>query len=108
MSKCLKNNLSLIHFLTDNTSDLQLKTLLKILTNDQVDTISELAANILYGNIPISNKFRNVLKKSKGKIEYIGNAKNSVVKRKSLITREYRLVKLLLQAAKPLLKTILQ
>ena len=108
MSKRLKSNLSFIHFLTDNISDVQFKSLLKILTNDQVNTISELAANVLYGNIPISDKFKSILKRFKAKIGSIGNSKNSITNRKRLIAKEYRLVRLLLQSAKPLLKSILQ
>ena len=107
MSKRLKNNIGLIYFLTDINAPLQLNSVLRTLSKDQVDTISEIAANILYGNIPISDKYKNILKRYKSKIEYIGNAKNSATKRKALVTKSYKLIKILLQAAKPLLKSLI-
>ena len=89
MSKRLKSNISLIHFLIDNITESQSKLLLRTLTKDQVDTISELAANVLYGNIPITDKFKGLLRRYKSKIEYIGNAKNSLAKRKNVVAKQY-------------------
>ena len=107
MSKRLRDNICLIHFLSSNITTAQFKTILKSLTNDQVNVISEIAANVLFGNIPISSHHKKILKPFKSKIESLGNATTSLVKRKRLITKEPNLVKSILLAAKPLLKTLL-
>ena len=108
MSKRLKYNLRLIDFLTDSIAPNQFKLVLKSLSTDQVNAISEIAANVLYGNIPISDYYKKTLKKFKSKIEAIGNSKNKLSTRKNLIVKEPKLVKLILLAASPVLKTIIK
>ena len=106
MSKRLKDNLPLISFLTSDIPTVQLKLVLASLTKEQVNAISEIAANVLYGNIPISAKHKKLLRPFKSKIEAITS--KSFKERKRLITKEVRTVKATLQAARTLLKTLLE
>ena len=107
MSRRVRENWPLLNFLMQKLPSTQVKIVLTSLTPEQVNAIGEVAANIAYGNIPISASHKDILKRYASKIEFIGNSSNSLQKRKSMIISHPKIILLLLNAAKPLLKSLL-
>ena len=103
----MRQNWPLINFLMQKLPTAQVKAVLSTLTTEQVNTLGEIAVNILYGTIPITNVDKRLLKRYASKIEYIGDARNCLKKRKSLIQASPKIIGLLLNAAKPLMKSLL-
>lgn len=108
MSKRLQTHQYLIHFLISDISPKQLRTVLNSLEQEQVNALTEIIANVLYGNIPISNHFKAKLKSYKGKLLQISDPKTNWTKRKSIISKNPHVLKTLLLAAKDLLKSVLR
>ena len=104
MSRRIKANWPLMQFITSNVSHNQLKKLLTLLNPEQVNALGEVAANVLYGTIPITDVQRRKLKRYSTVFEYLGNSGNSVKKRKAKIQKNLKGIILLLNAAKPLLQ----
>ena len=94
----MRENWPLINFLMQKLPPAQVKVVLLTLTTEQVNTLGEIAVNILYGTIPITNVHKRLLKRDASKIEYIGDARNCLKKRKSLIQASPKIIGLLLNA----------
>ena len=107
MSKHVKEHLPLLNFLLYSKSPKQLKNTLSTLTEEQVNAIGEIAVNVLYGIIPITNYQKNLLKKYLAKLENIGDSDISNKKRKLMIIRHPGAVQSLLTAARPVFKNLL-
>ena len=108
MSNRLKKHWPLVQYIIGPLTPKQIKAVLSNLTSQQINAIGEIAANVLYGNINITESFKRKLRPYKTKIEYIGDSANSVNRRGHLIVQQYRMTVLLLTAVKPILKSFLQ
>lgn len=109
MSKRVKENVSLINFLADRTiSPSQFKSVISILNKDQLNSLSEIAVNVLYGTIPVSESHKQKLKPFKTRIEVLGKPKGGLNARRELFTKEHRVLKSLLVAALPFVLNILK
>ena len=86
----------------------QFKAILTTLTEEQVLVLCEIAINILYSVIPISNANKQNLKKYAKKLDFLGDSSNSLKKRKLFIEKNPALLQAVLTAAKPVLKSLLQ
>ena len=107
MSKKVRENCDFINFMTTfKRSSNQFKSLLATLTPEQVNVISEIAANVLYGVIPISGAHKNKLKPFKSILVGISEPKNSVSKRQDILIKRPTAVIRLLHASKPFLKCV--
>lgn len=108
MSKRLRQNGALISYLMQDLSSPQLKALLETLTSEQVNALGEIAVNVLYGTITITDVHKKKLKRHAAVIELIGDKSVNITKRRSVISRNPRVIKSLLTAAKPILKGLIQ
>lgn len=108
MSKHLREHWHLLHFLMHEVQPKQLKAVLSTLDRGQTDVLGEIAVNVLYGTIPISEEHKGKLKPYASKVEYIGDSRNSLKSRRDLILANPRMIVLLMRAVKPLLKSLLQ
>ena len=108
MSKRVRQNWPLLHFLLQKIPARQLKSVLCTLSPEQVDTLGEIAINVLYGTLAITDAHKRSLKHYTSKLEYIGDSAKSIKKRKAVIRENPQIITLLSTAAKPLLKGLLQ
>ena len=108
MSKQVRVNLPLVNFLLYAKTPKQFKAVLTTLTEEQVKVLCEIAVNILYGVISISNSHKQHLKKHAKKLEFLGDSSNSLKKKKLFLERHPAILQAVLTAAKPVLKSLLQ
>jgi hypothetical protein len=105
MSKLLKDNSAFLHLLmTKSTSREQIKTLLNTASTSQLNTLTEIAFNLLKGNIPISLPHKKNLKRYAKQLRLLSRPKNSLRSRKACLTPA--LVGTLLKAVAPVLNTV--
>ena len=108
MSKRLKSNSELIRYLlTLQGKNVQLKKLILTLSDEEIKVIGEIAGNLLYGAIPITELSKKTLKPYKSTLLIITNPKTSSRKRRSLIASKPNLVSKVLQASKTFLRSLL-
>ena len=108
MNKRLRQNGPLLHFLMQSLPRRQLKSILSTLTHEQIKALGEIAINVLYGTITIKDVHKRLLKRYASIVEYIGDSSKSIQKRKNVIAGNPKVITLLLTAAKPVLKGLLQ
>ena len=86
----------------------QARDILGTLTAEQVNAIGEVAVNILYSTLPITAQYKGKLKRHAPKLEYMGDSRISLKKRRSFLRGNHQIVSLLLNAAKPMLKGLME
>lgn len=107
MSRRVAKYCNLINFLLSlKPTSTQFKVILTSLQDDQVNILSEIAVNILYGRLPISLYQKKRLKPFKEKIVILASPDKTVKERKRIIQHEPVLVHRLLSLAQPLLKCL--
>ena len=102
MSRLTSSQGNFLRFFPD-ASPRQQRDLLRNLTPPQVKAITEVALNLLTGNIPLSAQEKKRLKRWATPIRVVANAKASLKKRKAHMTS--RVVSTLLKLALPVLQS---
>ena len=108
MSEHLRKHFPLIDFLSSGLTRNQLKAVLKTLSNAQATVLGEIALNVLYGRLKLSDSVKTKLRKSAPQIEFISNKENSLTSRKKAITRNFGTIEILLEAVKPQIIALLE
>jgi hypothetical protein len=106
MSKRLKDNITFLRYLASANNKGHLCRILASASKEQVNTLSEIAANIVFGNIPLTTAHRKAGAKYEVKITAIADGKKSVRKRQDLLIRAPKVVLYLLLASKPFLNLL--
>ena len=108
MSKRLKNNSELVKYiLTLTGKNSQLKKLLLSLTNEELKVIGEIAGNLLYGTIPLSDLHKKSLKPFKSILVVISSPKTGLKKRRSILLSKPNLVSKVFEASRGFLKSVI-
>ena len=111
MSKRVKSNLPLLYLLLQKLPSAQAGNILGTLTAEQINAIGEVAVNILYNTLPITisykGKFIETTRPQTG-VGYIGDSRISLKKRRSFLQANHQVVSLLLNAANPMLKGLME
>ena len=106
MSRRVRDHSALLRFLSGGKGVTlqQIKTILRMVTDEQAKAIGEIAVNLLYGTIPITAADKKKLKKFSSFYDYIGDSSIGLKKRKSSILRHPTAVTALIRAAAPMLQ----
>ena len=107
MSKRLRQNSGLLLFLMERLTPRQRTAVLKTLTPEQIKALGEIAVNAVYGTIFIAKQHKKKLRKHVKTLEYIGDNRNSLQKRKETLVNHPKAVRLLLAATRSQLKGLL-
>lgn len=102
MRKKLKDQLPLLIFFEKNANTQQQKAIIKHLNEIQLKTISELALNLIKGNIPLTANDKLFLKRYAKLLRKLADHDITYTKKKTIITR-----KVLLALAKFVLPLLL-
>jgi hypothetical protein len=106
MSKLLKGNAYFLHLMSDkSTSKIQVKALLQTISKDQLNALTEIAFNILKGNIPLTENQKKKLRQHRPSLRILGVKKNSANRRKAVL--KPFLVVTVLKIVSPVLKSLL-
>ena len=84
----------------------QVNALLRTVSDDQVRCISQIAANVLYGVIPIHHVYKSKLGEYKHVLRDLSDKKKSIASKKKLIVRNSTAIVYLLKSAKTVLNTL--
>lgn len=106
MSDRLRRNLTLLKMLV-TASPQHRKAILCTASDDLVAAISEIALNTLKGNVPISERQFQVLKKKRHIIKKLSNKRTSLVSKKRLVKQSGGFIGALLGIAIPLITSLL-
>jgi hypothetical protein len=90
-----------------NLNQAQRKVLLKHLTADQTNCLSELALNLLNFNLPVPTATRSKLRKHRAALRKLANKNSSVKRRKKIVQQTGGFLPLLIKPALALLSGIL-
>ena len=108
MSKRLTTNSELIKYLfTLRGKNAKIKKLILTLSDEEVKAIGEIAGNLLYGAIPLTELYKKSLKPYKSALLVISNPKTSSRKRRDIFATKPNLVSKVLEAAKSFLKSVI-
>lgn len=106
MSKLVKENLYFMNMIAKTPSKRQVQQLLDTITKGQLLSLTEVALNLLEGNIPLSKQHKKRLAKYKHFIRQLG-AKDVSLKRKRLaLCHRATAVSALLKACDKVLSTL--
>ena len=89
MPSRLNRNAHFLRLLSSSKPSVK-KKLVEHATKDQVDTLSELALNVLNGVIPLESRQFNKLKRHAHKLRTLARKRGSVKRRKQLLVRNQR------------------
>jgi hypothetical protein len=78
-------------------NNVQQKLIVKSLTSEQYDVISEIALNIYTGTYPLSKKYINQLKPYQSNIRALGSREISSKQKRGILLKHLSLVSLLLK-----------
>ena len=84
----------------------QVNALLRTASDDQVRCISQIAANVLYGVIPIHHVYKSKLGEYKHVLRDLSDKKKPIASKKQLIVRNSTAIVYLLKSAKTVLNTL--
>ncbi len=87
-----KTKYFLLLLLDSKTSKEQAKALLETVTPDQVNAITEIIHNLLLGQLPLSSKVKEILKKRRTILTKLSDKTRSVRTRGCLIINHNRLI----------------
>ena len=105
MSKLLKDNWSYLKLMSVTTKQQQ-KLLVQSITRDQLRTVEELAANIIYGVLPTSTTYKKQLRRHRTFISSLGDRDTTLQEKRQLLQRKPNLIVLLFKAAEKVLGTL--
>ena len=86
MSELIKQHIDFIRFYT-KASPLQQKSLLRYITVQQLQCLTEVTFNMLKGNIPLKADERKLLRRDSHHLRILGNPKKTFSQRKSQLKR---------------------
>lgn len=105
MSKLIKDQSPFLHLLmSEKTPKPQTAAILKTISKDQLNALTEISYNLLKGHIPLSDTQKKSLKKHARKLKILSKPKGSLKSRKEILTPA--LVVLLLRIVGPVLKKV--
>lgn len=99
MSKLINNHNAFLTLTAETSSKTQRKALLDTATKEQVIVLSEIAHNLLQGNIQLGVEQKTQLRKYKSLYRKLGQHKGSISSRKRIICHNYLGVAKLLRIA---------
>lgn len=104
MSKLINNHTAFLTLTAETPSRGQRKALLNSATKEQVLALSEIAHNLLQGNIQLGVESKSRLRKFKSLYRRLGQIKSSISARKRIICHNYLGIAKLLKIALPYLR----
>ena len=108
MTKKLKTHAELLKYLlTLRGKNSQIKKLLLSISDQEVKVLGEIAGNILYGAIPLSDLSKKALKPFKSSLFIISSPKTGSKRRRAVLVSKPNLISKLLEASNSFLKTVL-
>lgn len=96
MSQTVKKHRALLQFLLYADSAQQ-KLVVKTLTSEQFDVISEIALNIYTGTYPLPKRYINLLKPYESDIRLLGSREVSNKEKRRILLKHIELVSVLLK-----------
>jgi hypothetical protein len=84
----------------------QAKDFLKLATEDQIKAICEVVANVIYGNLPIDDKYKRKLWIIRRILSLIATKGQTEMFCKRNITKHYDKILLILEAVKPFIEAL--
>ena len=89
------------------TTPIQRKALLQTVTTDQMKALSQIAHNIIKGNVPLNSTERQKLKGERRFIHLLGDTRLGFVHKKGLVQSKQRILRLIVNIAATYLRSIL-
>ena len=105
MSSLLQKHIPFIILVTSGDKK-QTRAILNTVTDNQVRVLSEVAANTLFGNIPLTARSRDTLKKHKKLIKGLASRTLSSKTKKKAILKHQKGLVVLLETVRPFLETL--
>lgn len=96
MNQRIRKHRAFLHFLLYANS-VQQKLIVKSLTSEQIDVISEIALNIYTGTYPLTKKYINQLRSYQSYIRSLGSREISSKVKRGILLKHLQLVSLLLK-----------
>lgn len=90
------------------TTPVQRKALLQTVTREQIKAFSQIAHNIIKGNVPIHQKEKRQLAKQRRLLHLLGDIKLGFTHKKTLVRSKERILRLLVNLALTYLETVLR
>jgi len=81
----------------------QRKALVQYITDEQMDALSQIAVNILQGNIPITEDYKKKLRRYRDVIRSIASKQVGRARKKQTLLRFHTVIPLLIRPTLPLL-----
>ena len=104
MAQRVKKHWALLQCLLEAESNSHARAFIRATSKEQVLTICELAANVLYGILPISALYKKKLKPHKKLIETLAGTTRVTRKIRELLQRHIKVIVVLLNSVKAVLK----
>lgn len=89
------------------TTPIQRRALLRTVTKDQMKALSQIAHNIIKGNVPLSTAEQHQLKGERRLIHLLGDTRLGFVHKKRLVQSKQRILRLIVNIAVTYLQSIL-
>ena len=89
------------------TTPIQRRALLRTVTKDQIKALSQIAHNIMKGNVPLSVTEQHKLKGERRLIHLLGDTRLGLVHKKRLVQSKQRILYLIVKIAVTYLQSIL-
>lgn len=102
MSNILQRNGAFIRLLYE-CPPRQRKSLIQYITDDQLRALSQIALNVLQGNVPITDSYKKKLKRYKDVIRSLASRQISKARKRRALLKFHTVVPLLIKPALPLL-----
>ena len=105
MSSLLQKNIPFIILVTSGDKK-QTRAILSTVTDIQIRVLSEVAVNTLHGNIPLTIKSRDILKKHKTLIKGLSSRTLSIRTKKKLVLKHQKGLTVFLETVRPFIETL--
>ena len=89
------------------TTPIQRRALLRTVTKDQMKALSQIAHNIMKGNVPLSAAEQTQLKGERRLVHLLGDTKLGFIHKKRLVLSKQRILHLIVNIAVTYLQSIL-
>lgn len=96
MNQRVRKHKAILQFLL-YANTVQQKLIIKSLTSEQIDVISEIALNIYTGTYPLTKKYINKLRSYQSYIRSLGSRETSSKLKRGILLKHLQLVSLLLK-----------
>ena len=90
------------------TTPIQRKALLQTVTKHQMKALSQIAHNVVKGNLPLSSVEKKRLKNARRLLHLLGDTRLGFVHKKQLVQSKQNILRLLVTAAVTYLKPVLE